>query len=224
MVKGQRLELALCAVANQRHGAGTGAGQGPCGHGRHGGGAQRSGEGELAQQQRRARGHIGQHAKRHHGRQAPARVLGVAVDVLERVGPVVSNGHEFDHAVARVAGYPCGFVEGAPAQEVSMDAVGDAAQAGLDALALHQRDHVRGAEVQGGKVLGGSHGVGLRVPMYASAASVPKRKNNGNRPNCRLLQGSLPVCQPKLPLCSKAQGSVRRHPRAILCRLICTAP
>ena len=106
VVKRQRLELALRAVANQRHGAAARPRQGAGGHGRHGGGAQRGGEGELAQQQRRARGHIGQHAKRHHGGQTPACVLGVAVDVLERIGLTVGNGHEFDHAVARVAGHP----------------------------------------------------------------------------------------------------------------------
>lgn len=64
-LKRQGLELALRAVADERHHPAIRPRQGACGR-RHGGGAQGRGVGEFTEQQRHAR-HIGQHAKGHHG-------------------------------------------------------------------------------------------------------------------------------------------------------------
>ena len=85
VVEGERLELALRAVADQRHHAAVGPRQAPGGHHRRRGGAHRGGQREFAEQHRAAGVDVGEHAERHHGGQAGAGVLRVAVDVLEAV-------------------------------------------------------------------------------------------------------------------------------------------
>jgi hypothetical protein len=55
--------------------AAVGPGQGARGHGRHGGRAQRGGQRQFADQKGAPGGHVGQHAKRHHGGQANAAVF-----------------------------------------------------------------------------------------------------------------------------------------------------
>ena len=82
VVESQRLEFALRAIADQRHGAAVLPGQVACSQHRHGGGAQCGGQCELGHQQRVAGVHIGQHTKGRDGEQALGRVLGVAIDVL----------------------------------------------------------------------------------------------------------------------------------------------
>jgi hypothetical protein len=98
VLEGQCLKLTLCAVANQGHGAAVCAGQGTGRHGRSGRGAQRGGQRQFADQQGRTRGHVSQHAKRHHGGQAMLDVVGVAIDVFEGVLVGIGHGHQLDHA------------------------------------------------------------------------------------------------------------------------------
>ena len=147
VVEGQRLELALRAVADQRHAAAVGPGQVPSGQHRHGGRAQRGGERQLGHQQRVARVHIGQHAEGGDGEQALGRVLGVAVDVLEAVQPPVAGGHEFDHAHGRMDGVPRRLVELLPAAVIAVHGVHQPLQKVGQPHLPHQFAHAVHAEV-----------------------------------------------------------------------------
>ena len=151
MPEGQRLELALRPVANQCHHPAAGAGQRACGQRRGGGGAQRGGQRQLAHQQRCARGHIGQHTKRHHRGQAVSAIAGVAVDVFEGVLVRIGNRHQLDHAHFRMRGHAGGLVKVTPAQKVLGNGIGHLAQAHGQADAGHQLGHIGGAEKAGGQ-------------------------------------------------------------------------
>ena len=65
---------------------------------------------------------VGQHAEGHHRRQTGARVLRMAVDVLEGERRGVGDRHQLDHAVARVAGDAGALFEFVPAPGVALDA------------------------------------------------------------------------------------------------------
>jgi hypothetical protein len=148
MLERDRLELALRAIADQRHHAAPGAGQQLRGHCRRGGGAHRRRQRQLAEQQRRAGSHVGQHAEGHHGGQAPAGVARVAVDILEAVAVAIRDRHQLDDALACMVRHAGGLVEILPAQEVGPDALGDGCDAGAQAAAADQRGDRGGAQVQ----------------------------------------------------------------------------
>ncbi len=97
-VKRERLELALRAVADQRHHPAVGPGHPPgreCGHGRR---TQRRRHGEFGQQERVTGIDRSEHAERGDREQTLCRVLRVAVHVLERVQRPVGRGHQLDDA------------------------------------------------------------------------------------------------------------------------------
>src|SRR5690606_40052812 len=102
VVERQRLELALRAIADQRHRTRAGTRQRTRRQDRGGGGAQCRGQGQLADQQRAAGGDLGQRAESHDGGQAAARILRMAVDILEAVQRVVGGRHQLDDPVGRV--------------------------------------------------------------------------------------------------------------------------
>ena len=140
-VEGQRLELALGAVADQRHALGVRAGQGAGCHQRGGTGAQCGGDGQLRQQHRIAGVHVGQHAEGHDGVHAALGVAGVAVDVLEGIALGVGDGHQLDHADVGVVGHARGLVELGPVQEVVADGVGQLADEAGHADVVNQFRH-----------------------------------------------------------------------------------
>jgi hypothetical protein len=142
VTEGQRLELALRAVADQGHDSAVGSGQLLGGQRRHGGRADGGRDRQLGQQARRAGGHVGQQAEGHHRRQAGGGVLRVAIDVLEGEGAVVGDRHQLDHAVGRMEGQARTLLELIPAQELGFDARRHTGQAGRQALATHQVDEV----------------------------------------------------------------------------------
>ncbi|MCY1371810.1 hypothetical protein D9M68_853720 [compost metagenome] len=129
VVEGERLELALRAVADQGHLARAG----PCQRARRQRGchgrAQRSGERQLADQQRLSRGDPRQRAERHHGRQAGLRIAGMPVHIFEAVELAVGGGHQLDHPGRGMAGHPRALVEFLPSKKVRQHIV---QQAGKD--------------------------------------------------------------------------------------------
>jgi hypothetical protein len=133
-----RLELALRAVADQRHRAAVLARHPARGERGHRGGAQRGGERELGKQDRVARGDLGEHAERGDGEQPLGGVLRVAVDVLERVQLAVGDRHQLDDAHARVRGVARRFVELVPAEVVRLDLARQRLDEGGGAHAAHQ--------------------------------------------------------------------------------------
>ena len=140
-VKGQRLELGLRAVADQRHAARVGPSQRTRRHQRGRGGAQRGGQRQLRQQHRPAGVDIGQHAEGHHGVEAAPGVGRVAVDVLEGVALAVGRRHQLDHADLGMAGHAGRLVELGPAHEVGRQRIGQIAEKGLEAAFGHQVGH-----------------------------------------------------------------------------------
>ena len=138
VIESQRLELALRAIADQRHGAAVLPGQVARGQHRHGGGAQCGGQREFGHQQRVAGVHIGQYTKGRDGEQALGRVLGVAVDILEAVQVPVAGGHEFDHSDGGVNGVPRRFVELLPAPVVAVHGLHQLLQKMCQPDVLHQ--------------------------------------------------------------------------------------
>ena len=138
VMEGDRLELALRAVADQRHRAAVLARHPARGQRRHRGGAQRGGERELGEQDRVAGGDLGEHAERGDGEQALSGVLGVAVDVLERVQRAVGDRHQLDHADRGVRGVARRLVERVPAAVVRLDLARQRLDEGRRAGAVHQ--------------------------------------------------------------------------------------
>jgi len=98
------------------------------------------------QEDRQARGHVGQGAEGHHRGQVPIGVVRVAVDVLEGVVERIGHGHELDHSTGRMVGDAGRFLEIGPAREVFLDGIGQAGQAGGNADLRHQACGLRGAE------------------------------------------------------------------------------
>jgi hypothetical protein len=146
VVKRQRLEFALRAVADQGHAARTRTGQGARGQRRGGGGAQRGGQGQFADQQRFAGVDLRQRAKGHHGAQAGRRIAGVAVDVLEAVEIMVGGGHQLDHAGRRMIGDARALVELRPAQEIGQQIIQQVLEYLARALCGHDLRNVCGGE------------------------------------------------------------------------------
>jgi hypothetical protein len=112
------LEFALRTVADEGHDARAGPSHVPrrqCGNRRR---AQRRDKGHLRKQQRIAGCHVGEHAEGGDGEEALARILRVAVDVLEGIQPPVAGRHQFDHADRRMAGMARGLVKVTPAPVV----------------------------------------------------------------------------------------------------------
>ena len=140
-VESQRLELALRAVANQRHAPRIGPGQCARGHQRGGASAQRGGDRQFRQQHRVTGVDVGEHAEGHHGVQALCRVAGVAVDVLERITLGVRDRHQLDHADCGVVGHAGALVELLPTHEVVVDHIGQLADEAGHAGLLHQARH-----------------------------------------------------------------------------------
>jgi hypothetical protein len=138
IVKRQRLEFALGAVADERHRTTLRAGQAAgCQRG-HGGCPQRGGQRQLAQEFRLAAFHARKCAKGHHCRTAQPAIARVPVDVLETPALPIRHRHQLDDAVRRMAGKPGSFLERRPTQEIGLDASGNALQAGADAERAHQ--------------------------------------------------------------------------------------
>ena len=159
------LEFALRAIADQRHGFAIPAGQHFGRHGRGRSRAQGGGNGELAEQLGVTGGHIGQHAKGHHGGQALQRVLGVAVHVLERVQRVVGHRHQLDDTVGAVVGSAGGFVEVLPTQKVFTDGLGHLGHHGGQTVLAHQGLHVMDVDIAGhGLLLRAKCREGMRIP------------------------------------------------------------
>src|SRR5690606_25513668 len=161
VVEGQRLELALGAIADQRHDLGVLTGQLLRGHDRGRRGADGGGHGQLAEHGRHAGFDVGQGAERHHRRQAVSVVAGVAVYELEAVLPVVGKRQQPDHGVGGVGGGARSLVVVVPAGEVGLQGVRQA------------RDHLRQA-VGGndpGNVVGGQRGGHVGLLCDASTPS-----------------------------------------------------
>ena len=152
VVKGQGLEFALCAVADQRHDPAVRTGQGLCRHHRGGGSAQRRGQRQLAHQQWDAGIHIGQHAKGHHRGQAALGIAGVAIDVFEAVGFGIGDGHQFDHALGRVVGHAGRLVKFFPAQKVVAYGLCHAGKNRSQTPRLHNFCHMLRAQKGGGNM------------------------------------------------------------------------
>ncbi|MCY1176979.1 hypothetical protein D9M73_172670 [compost metagenome] len=98
-IEGDGLELALRAIADQRHAAAVFSRQVAGGQGRGGCGADGGGQGHFAEQQRCTGIDARQGAEGHHRGQAMASVLRMAVDVLEGVAAGVRDWHQLDHAI-----------------------------------------------------------------------------------------------------------------------------
>ena len=120
-MKRDGLEIALRAIANQRHHPAAGPGHPARRQRRHGGGAQGGGHCQFGQQQGIAGFHIRQHPKSHHRQQAARRVFRVTVDVLEGVPPAIADGHQLNHAAWRVNGMARRLVKFAPAPVVRLN-------------------------------------------------------------------------------------------------------
>ena len=93
---GQRLELRLCAVADQGHGVRAFRCQILRHQCRSRGGAQRRQQGHFRQQHGIARMHVRQQPEGRHGLQAVAGILRVAVDVLEAIDLPVRRRHQLN--------------------------------------------------------------------------------------------------------------------------------
>ena len=207
VAKGDRLELALRAVADQRHAAAARPRQALRGQRRHRRGTDRGGDRQLGQQPRRAGGHIGEHAECHHRRQAQPVVGGVAVDVLEGELRGVGNRHQLDHADLGMACDASRLVEILPAQKVGFDARRHAADTGRQALAADDANDVIGAEKEGAGKAVGLHG-GHPAAMAASLCARPgKRKPRV----CCALPARLTICQGWLAKCQVTRS--RPHQR-----------
>ncbi|MCY1548298.1 hypothetical protein D9M68_844010 [compost metagenome] len=140
-MEGQRLELALCAVADQCHAPGVRTGQRAGGHQRGGARAQGGRHGQLGKQYRVAGLDVGQHAEGHDGVEPALGVLRVAVDVLEGIALGVGDRHQLDDADVGVIGNAGRFIEGLPPHEILLDGVGQLADEACDTDLLHQLRH-----------------------------------------------------------------------------------
>ncbi|NYH16201.1 hypothetical protein GGD41_003429 [Paraburkholderia bryophila] len=119
--KGDRLEFALRAIADQGHFSRLGTGECPRDERGGGGRAQRGGERQLRKEQRIAGIDRGQRAERHHGMNAAFGVDRMSVDVFEGEQLVVGHRHRFDYADARMTREARRFVEIGPAQIVGAE-------------------------------------------------------------------------------------------------------
>ena len=91
----------------------------------------------------------------------PARVFpGWPLTYLKakRCASAIGNRHQLNHPLRAMAGHTGARVKVVPAQKVLLNARGNAGDTHRQALALHQADHVRGAEVGRGGVRQSGHG------------------------------------------------------------------
>ena len=177
VVEGERLELALRAVADQRHHAAVPAREAAGRHHRGGGGAHGGGQRELAEQLGPAGVDIGEHAEGHHGGQAGAGVPGVAVDVLEAVGAASAIGISSITPSLEWLATRAVLSKWRPAREVFLDAdegaeAGGQARPTMAATSCVVRSSV-GASVHG-----------LRLRSFLDSL---RRDGNGNRQNCAII-------------------------------------
>ncbi len=157
-LEGAGLEFALCAIADDRHGAGVrprqvfrrdsrGRRRAQCRQDRH-----------FRQQHRITVADIRQHAKGRHGLPAVARVLRVAVDIFEAVERPVARRHQLDDAFLGVRRDARGLVEDRPAAEVLFDGRGQLRQEPVDADLQHQLHHMVDADER--------HDVQFRISVH----------------------------------------------------------
>ncbi len=171
--KGQRLEFALRAIADQRHGSAAAPRQQLGGHYRGGGSAQGGRQSQFAEQNGRAGVGPHQRAKGHDRRNAQLRILGVAVDILEREVAGIGHRHQLHDAVWGVLGQARCLVKILPAREILLQRADQAAQQFDQPHALHQRGSGIGAE-KVNLAWVGCHGDGSWFVVIAARCASPK--------------------------------------------------
>lgn len=138
----ERLEFGLGAVADHRHCARALRCQMPRGHSRGRGRAERGQQRHFREQHRIAGRNLGEEAEGGHGLQPVDGIFRMAVHIFEAVDAAVGGRHQFDHAVARMAGDTRRLVEAFPASEIVLDGVRELRQNGLDAQVVNEAHHV----------------------------------------------------------------------------------
>jgi hypothetical protein len=75
----------------------------------------------------------------------------MTVHVLKGELAFVSDWHQFNHTVARVAGNARAFIELRPTEEITLNALGDTGNAARKADSLNDSNHIVGTEIKHGK-------------------------------------------------------------------------
>ncbi len=173
VMEGQRLKLALRAVADHRHDLCVFRGQMAGGHDGRRRRAQRRQNRHFGQQDRVTVVDPSQNPESRHGLEPAPHVRRVPVDVFESIPLAVRGRHQLDHPFGGMGGHAGGLVEIFPAQEIRLDPVGDGGDGLGHAIAIHDAHHVvdrhKGHHGHAGRVQVG-HDVAFRGDREIRAA------------------------------------------------------